>query len=171
MKPEPEPELASFTRRESRRAQPWRRRHREVPYGIHCPVPRLRPPRPRQHHRPRHTRRDDRGDRLIQRWKQYGGLLGLFAAFHGAGYWGFTATGGALPWAKRSAKALQRGVQDGGGALVDFGRGIVVAGPIRKGEMMLEFAGLVVLLVVRGIGLYVYVDHYGGFEDGERSAP
>jgi hypothetical protein len=106
----------------------------------------------------------------MQRWKQYGGLATLFAAFLAAGYWGFTATGGALPWAKRSAKALQRGVRDGGGALVDFGRGIVVAGPIRKGGMMLEFGGIVLLMVVLGIGMYVYVDRYGGFEDGERSS-
>ena len=106
----------------------------------------------------------------MQRWKQYGGLLGLFVAFLAAGYWGFTATGGALPWAKRSAKALQRGVQEGGGSLVDFGRGIVVAGPIRKGGLMLEFGALVLVLVVLGIGLYVYVDRYGGFEDGERPA-
>ena len=106
----------------------------------------------------------------MQRWKQYGGLFGLFAAFLAAGYWGFTATGGALPWAKRSAKTLQRGVQEGGGSLVDFGRGIVVAGPIRKGGMMLEFGALVLVLVVLGIGLYVYVDRYGGFEDGERPA-
>jgi len=106
----------------------------------------------------------------MQRWKQYGGLAGLFAAFLSAGYWGFTATGGALPWAKRSAKALQRGVQEGGGSLVDFSRGIVVAGPIRKGGLMLEFSALVLVLVVLGIGLYVYVDRYGGFEDGERPA-
>jgi hypothetical protein len=106
----------------------------------------------------------------MQRWKQYGGLLGLFAAFLAAGYWGFTATGGALPWAKRSAQALQRGVQEGSGSLVDFGRGIVVAGPIRKGGLMLEFGALVLLMVVLGIGLYVYVDRYGGFEDGERPA-
>jgi hypothetical protein len=104
----------------------------------------------------------------MQRWKQYGGLLGLFAALLAAGYWGFTATGGALPWAKRSAKALQRGVQEGGGSLVDFGRGIVVAGPIRKGGMMLEFGALVLVLAILGIGLYVYVDRYAGFEDGER---
>ena len=106
----------------------------------------------------------------MQRWKQYGGLAGLFAVFLAAGYWGFTATGGALPWAKRSAKALQRGVQEGGGSLVDFGRGIVVAGPIRKGGMMLEFGALVALMAVLGVGLYVYVDRYGGFEDGERPA-
>ena len=93
----------------------------------------------------------------MQRWKQYGGLLGLFAAFLAAGYWGFTATGGALPWAKRSAKALQRGVQEGGGALVDFGRGIVVAGPIRKGGLMLEFGAIVALMAVLGVGLYIYV--------------
>ena len=106
----------------------------------------------------------------MQRWKQYGGLLGLFAAFLAAGYWGFTATGGALPWAKRSAKALQRGVQEGGGSLVNFGRGIVVAGPIRKGGLMLEFGAIVAIMIVLGIGLYVYIDRYGGFEDGERPA-
>ncbi|POG54189.1 MULTISPECIES: hypothetical protein [Haloferax] len=106
----------------------------------------------------------------MQRWQQYGGLLGLLAVCFAAGLWGFTSTGGALPWAKRSAKALQRGVQEGGGALVDFGRGIVVAGPIRKGGMMLEFGGLVALLFVLGIGLYVYVDRYGGFGEEGRSA-
>ncbi|SDK10045.1 hypothetical protein SAMN05216226_11811 [Halovenus aranensis] len=106
----------------------------------------------------------------MQRWKQYGGLAGLFGVCLAAGLWGFSSTGGALPWAKRSAKALQRGVKDGGGPLIDAGRGIVVAGPIRKGGMMFEFGALVALLVVLGIGLYVYVDRYGGFEDGERQA-
>ncbi|PSQ11250.1 cobalamin transport operon protein, partial [Halobacteriales archaeon QS_5_70_15] len=33
-----------------------------------------------------------------------------------------------------------------------------------------EFGALVLVLVVLGIGLYVYVDRYGGFEDGERPA-
>ena len=61
-------------------------------------------------------------------------------------------------------------MQEGGGSLIDFGRGIVVAGPIRKGGLMLEFGALVLMLVVLGIGLYVYVDRYGGFEDGERPA-
>jgi hypothetical protein len=98
----------------------------------------------------------------MDRWKQYGGLGGLFAACLGAGLWGFTATGGALPWAKRSAKALQRGTQDGSGALVDLGRGIVVAGPIRKGGMMLEFGVLVALLTAIGVGLYVYANRHGG---------
>ncbi|GAB6861981.1 cobalamin transport operon protein [Haloplanus litoreus] len=106
----------------------------------------------------------------MQRWKQYGWLVGLLATCFAAGLWGFTSTGGALPWAKRSAQALGRGVQDGGGALVDFGRGIVVAGPIRNGGLMLEFGGLVVLLVALGIGLYVYVDRYGGFDEEERTA-
>ena len=106
----------------------------------------------------------------MQRWKQYTSLAALFAAFLAAGYWGFTATGGALPWAKRSAKALQRGVQDGGGSLVDAGRGIVVAGPIRKGGMLLEFGTLVALMAVLGIGLYVYVDRYGGFGDEDHPA-
>jgi hypothetical protein len=106
----------------------------------------------------------------MQRWKQYGGLAGLFGVCLAAGLWGFSSTGGALPWAKRSAKALQRGVKDGGGPLIDAGRGIVVAGPIRKGGMMLEFGVLVALLVALGIGLYLYVDRYSGLEDGERSA-
>ena len=33
-----------------------------------------------------------------------------------------------------------------------------------------EFGALVLVLVVLGIGLYVYVDRYGGFEDGDRPA-
>jgi hypothetical protein len=103
----------------------------------------------------------------MQRWKQYGGLAGLFGVCLAAGLWGFTSTGGALPWAKRSAKALQRGAQDGSGPLIDAGRGIVVAGPIRKGDMMLEFAVLVGLLAVIGIGLYVYADRYRGLEDDQ----
>lgn len=102
----------------------------------------------------------------MRRWKQYGGLAGLFVTFLAAGYWGFTVTGGSLPWAKRSARALQRGVRDGGGALVDVGRGIVVAGPIRKGGMLLEFGGLVALLVGVGLALYVYVHRYGGLGGG-----
>jgi len=104
----------------------------------------------------------------MQHWKQYGGLTALFAAFLAAGYWGFTSTGGALPWAKRSAKALQRGTKEGGGSLVDFGRGIVVAGPIRKGGMMVEFGAIVALLAVLGFGLYIYVDRYGGLKNDEQ---
>ncbi|WP_318567197.1 cobalamin transport operon protein [Salinigranum marinum] len=106
----------------------------------------------------------------MQRWKQYGGLAGLFAVCLAAGLWGFTSTGGALPWAKRSAQALQRGVQQSGGALVDLGRGIVVAGPIRKGGLMLEFVGVVVLLTVIGVGLYVYANRYHGVDEPERTA-
>ncbi|RXK51153.1 cobalamin transport operon protein [Halorientalis pallida] len=101
----------------------------------------------------------------MQRWKQYGSLAALFAVALAAGLWGFSATGGALPWAKRSARALQRGVTEGSGSLIDLGRGVVVAGPIRKGDMVLEFAGLVVLLVVAGVALYVYADRYRGLDD------
>jgi hypothetical protein len=105
----------------------------------------------------------------MDRWKQYGSLTGLFAVFLAAGYWGFTATGGALPWAKRSAKALKRGTKDGGGALVDAGRGVVVAGPIRKSGLMLEYGALVLLLAVVGVGTYVYVDRYDGLDESDRS--
>jgi hypothetical protein len=101
----------------------------------------------------------------MQRWKQYGSLAALFAIAVAAGLWGFRATGGALPWAKRSAQALQRGVKEGGGSLIDLGRGVVIAGPIRKGGLVVEFLGLVVLLVVIGIGLYVYANRYRGPDD------
>ena len=103
----------------------------------------------------------------MQRWKQYGGMAGLLAVCFAAGLWGFRSTGGALPWAKRSAQTLQRGVQQSGGDLVNFGRGIVVAGPIRKGGLMLEFGGLVALLAIVAVGLYVYADRLG---DGDRPA-
>ncbi|CDK37866.1 putative membrane protein [Halorubrum sp. AJ67] len=36
--------------------------------------------------------------------------------------------------------------------------------------MMLEFAGLFLLLLFLGIGMYVYVDRYGGFGGGERAS-
>jgi len=106
----------------------------------------------------------------MDRWKQYGGLAGLFAVCLAAGFWGFTSTGGALPWAKRSAQALQRGARDGGGALIDLGRGILIAGPIRQGGMMLEFLAVVILLAVLGVGLYVYASRYREFDDSERAA-
>jgi hypothetical protein len=106
----------------------------------------------------------------MDRWKQYGGLAGLFAVCLAAGFWGFTSTGGALPWAKRSAQALQRGARDGGGALIELGRGILIAGPIRQGGMMLEFLAIVILLAVLGIGLYVYASRYREFDDSERAA-
>jgi hypothetical protein len=105
----------------------------------------------------------------MQRWKQHGRLAGLFRVCLAAGLWGFTSTGGALPWAKRSAKALQRGAKEGGGPLLDIGRGIVVAGPIRKGGMMLEYGALVGLLIIIGVGLYVYADRYHGL-DGDQTA-
>ena len=106
----------------------------------------------------------------MQRWKQYGGLVGLLAVCFAAGLWGFRSTGGALPWAKRSAQTLQRGIQESGGSLVDLGRGIVVAGPIRKGGLMVEFGALVVLLAAIGLGVYVYVDRYSGIDEADRSA-
>ncbi|WP_049899768.1 hypothetical protein [Halococcus agarilyticus] len=92
----------------------------------------------------------------MQRWKQYGGLAGLLAVCLAAGLYGFTATGGALPYAKRFATALQQGAREGSGPLVDLGRGIVIAGPIRKGGLVMEYAALVMLFAGVGIGLYVY---------------
>ena len=107
----------------------------------------------------------------MKRWKQYSGLLALLLVGFAAGLWGFTSTGGALPWAKRSAKALQRGAHEGSGALVDIGRGIVVAGPIRNGGMILEYLAIVILLAAIGIGLYVYVDRSRTLDDSERGVP
>lgn len=87
----------------------------------------------------------------MQRWKHTG--AGVFAVCLAASLWGFLRPV-ARSWAERSTQALQRGVQQGGGALVDLGRGIV-AGPIRKGGTMLEFLGTVVLLAGLGAVLYV----------------
>ena len=67
----------------------------------------------------------------MDRWKQYGSMAAVFSAFLAAGYWGFTATGGAVPWAKRASQALQRGVQESVGSPVTLGRGLVAAGPLR----------------------------------------
>ena len=105
----------------------------------------------------------------MQRWKQYGALAGLVGVAAAVGLWAFGATGGALPWAKRSAKTLQRGLESGGGALLDLGRGVVIAGPIRKGGLVTEFLAMVVVLAVAGIGLYLYVDRFRRVDDG-RSA-
>ena len=106
----------------------------------------------------------------MNRWKQYGGLAGLVAVATAIGLWAFGATGGALPWAKRSAKTLQRGLAEGGGALVDLGRGIVIAGPIRKGGLVFEYAVVVATLLLVGVALYVYVDRYRGVDEQERTA-
>jgi hypothetical protein len=101
----------------------------------------------------------------MQRWKQYGSLLALFAAAIVAGLWGFSVTGGAVPWAKRSAQTLQRGIQEGSGSLVDFGRGVIVAGPIRNAGLVFEYVLLVAALVVTGVGLYLYTDRYHVMEE------
>ncbi|MFW5903558.1 MAG: cobalamin transport operon protein [Halolamina sp.] len=105
----------------------------------------------------------------MERWKQYGGLLGLLVAFTGVGLWGFTATGGALPYGERFAKTVQQGAQEGGGPLVDLGRGIVVAGPIRDGGLVVEWLGVLALMTVVGIGLYVYADRQRS-DDGGRAS-
>ncbi|MGQ5516879.1 hypothetical protein [Halococcus saccharolyticus] len=104
----------------------------------------------------------------MQRWKQYGGLAGLLAVCLAAGLYGFTSTGGALPYAKRFATALQQGAREGSGPLVDLGRGIIIAGPIRKGGLVMEYVALVVLLAGVGIGLYVYAARYRDESGGER---
>jgi hypothetical protein len=93
----------------------------------------------------------------MRRTRQYGALGGLLTVCVAAGLWGFSATGGALPYAKRFTSALQQGTREGGGPLVDLSRGIVVAGPIRKGGYLAEFGLVVALLAVVGIGLYLYV--------------
>jgi TRAP-type C4-dicarboxylate transport system permease large subunit len=105
----------------------------------------------------------------MERWKQYGGLGGLVVVATAIGLWAFSATGGALPWAKRSAKTLQRGLAEGGGALVDLGRGIVIAGPIRKGGLVTEYAAIIAVLAVLGIALYVYVDRSRGGDDADHT--
>jgi hypothetical protein len=106
----------------------------------------------------------------MQRWKQYSGLAGLLAVCLAAGLYGFTSTGGALPYAKRFATALQQGAREGGGPLIDLGRGIVIAGPIRKGGLVVEYAAIVLLLVGLGVGLYVYAARYRGNEDRDRDS-
>ncbi|RJT05269.1 cobalamin transport operon protein [Halococcus sp. IIIV-5B] len=104
----------------------------------------------------------------MQRWKQYGGLAGLLAVCLAAGLYGFTSTGGALPYAKRFGQALQKGAQEGGGPLVDLGRGVVIAGPITKGGLVTEYVAIVVVLVAVGVGLYFYAVRYrSGSDDGQ----
>ena len=104
----------------------------------------------------------------MQRWKQYGGLAGLLVICLAAGLYGFTSTGGALPYAKRFASTLQQGAREGSGPLIDLGRGVVIAGPIRKGGLVLEYAAIVILFAGFGIGLYVYATRYRGESDGDR---
>jgi hypothetical protein len=106
----------------------------------------------------------------MDRWRQYAALAGLVAVGLLAGAWGFVATGGALPWAKRSAGTIQRGLEAGSGSLVDLGRGIVVAGPIRRGGLLAEFAVLALAMALFGIGLYVYVQRNATAETAGRDA-
>lgn len=106
----------------------------------------------------------------MDRWQQYGVLGGLLATCLALGLWGFRATGGALPYAKRFSLALQRGAETGSGSLVDLARGIVIAGPIRKGGLVGEYVAVVLLLALVGVGLYVYVARNEDHED-ERTGP
>jgi len=92
----------------------------------------------------------------MQGWRQYGVLAGVLAACAAAGIWGFANTGGALPYAKRFASALQEGPREGSGALVDAGRGVVVAGPIRKQGLVNEYVAVVAALLVLGVTTYLY---------------
>ncbi|MFQ3295733.1 MAG: hypothetical protein ACI8VE_002823 [Natrialbaceae archaeon] len=94
----------------------------------------------------------------MERWKQYSALSALVAVFAGLGYVGFVATGGALPYGKRFAQSIQRGVGTGSGSLIDIGRGIVIAGPIRKGGMVGEWLAILAVMTFVGVGLYVYGD-------------
>jgi len=99
-------------------------------------------------------------------WRQYGVLAGVLAACTVAGLWGFANTGGALPYAKRFAGALQEGAREGSGALVDAGRGVVIAGPIRKQGLVGEYAAVVAVLLVVGVATYVYATRSAGDPPG-----
>ncbi len=103
----------------------------------------------------------------MDRWKQYAGLAGVLVVSSVAALWGFRASGGALPYGKRFAKSIQRGLKEGGGSLVDPDRGILIAGPIRNGGMVVEWLALLAVLTLLGIALYVYVDRYDGFSGSE----
>jgi len=103
------------------------------------------------------------------RRRGYGVLSALLAGCLGVGLWGFRVTGGALPYAKRFALVFRRGTETGGGPLVDLARGVVVAGPIRKGGLVAEYVGVVLLLALLGVGLYVYVEHNPDAEETDRN--
>jgi hypothetical protein len=92
----------------------------------------------------------------MEAWRQYGVLAAVLAACTAAGLWGFTTTGGSLPYAKRFARALQEGAREGSGALVDAGRGVVIAGPIRKQGLVGEYAAVVAVLLAVGVTTYAY---------------
>jgi hypothetical protein len=98
--------------------------------------------------------------------RQYGGLAAVLAAGAVAGYWGFAATGGALPYAKRFGRALAGGVSWGGGPLVDVGRGVVVAGPIRKGGLVPEFLAIAAALAAVGVALFLYAERARRTDEG-----
>jgi len=89
-------------------------------------------------------------------WRQYGALTAVLGACTAAGLWGFANTGGSLPYAKRFASALQQGARDGSGALLDVGRGVVVAGPIRKQGLVGEYVAVVAVLALVGLATYAY---------------
>ncbi|AWB26280.1 cobalamin transport operon protein [Halococcoides cellulosivorans] len=92
----------------------------------------------------------------MDRTRQYGVLSALLAVFAGLGYAGFVATGGAVPYGKRFATSIQRGVESGGGSLVDLGRGVILAGPIQSS--VVEFVSVLGVLTAAGVVLYRYAD-------------
>ncbi len=90
----------------------------------------------------------------MERWKQYLALVTLAGGSLVAGWFGFRATGGGLPWAKRAESALLGGLQSGGGSLVDITRGIIIAGPIRQQGLVLVYVGLFLIFALIGVWLY-----------------
>lgn len=90
----------------------------------------------------------------MERWKQYLALATLAGGSLLAGWIGFRATGGGLPWAKRAESALLSGLQNGGGSLVDITRGVIIAGPIRQQGLVLAYVGLSLAFVAVGVWLY-----------------
>jgi len=90
----------------------------------------------------------------MDRWKQYLALVGLVGGSLTAGWLGFRATGGGLPWAKRAESALLGGLQNSGGSLVDITRGIIIAGPIRQQGLVFAYIGLFLVFAIVGVWLY-----------------
>ena len=95
----------------------------------------------------------------METWKQYGVLATALVGAAAAGVYGFFATGGAMPVAKRFHATVEGGASSGGGPLIDLGRGIVTPETV---DAMGEFVPILAVFLVFGLAFFAYVTRRQG---------